>query len=291
MDKQTSNIDFLRVMNYVGGALIFFGIAFFITINWFSLNPFVKIFSTFGVAIAAFCIGMLLNKSYEAASGTAFMIAGLVLPIGLYVTFDILFEPTDNWFLVNLVISTICLVVFLSGQLLLQRTILLFFTIIFASIFFVTLSDYIIFKLDTYIRDFYEYRGMVLGLSYVLLGRYLVENQRYPLVGLLYFFGSLLILANSYMIGGFFFFDHTITSWKILTGVLVILTLCFSIILKSRAFLYVGAFFLVIYITDMSSRFVNLLGDFGWPLILVAIGFLLMVVGYLVFALQRRIKN
>lgn len=293
MNKQNTNIDFLRVMNYIGGALIFFGIAFFISINWFSLNSFVKIFSTLGSAIAVYLIGLLLylNKQYDAASATFFMIAGLILPIGLYVTFYVLNVSHSNFFLVNLAVASICLAVFLISQLLLRKTVLLLFTIIFATAFFIAVTDYLVFQSGTYLNDFYEYRAMIIGLTYILLGRYLDYDKRYPLTGLLYFFGGLNILAASYCMGGFFMFSQGFTLWKVITAILIILTLSLSIILKSRALLYLGAIFLVIYIIDMSSRFVNIFGALGWPLVLVCIGFLLILVGYMVFSLQKRIKE
>lgn len=288
----SKNWDFLKIFNYLGSALIFLGIVVFIGLNWSSLNDFAKIFSTLGTAIAAYLMGVLLRmtQKYDVASSSFFLISGLVLPIGLYVTLHIMGYVTqiDK---VNIFVSAFCFTVFFLTQLMFHRTVLVLFSVIFATFLFLSVTSYLIHQSNILFQNMMEYQLITIGLGYIFLGRYIDLQKRYSLVGPLYFFGAFFVLFASYSLSGFFFFDKVIWFWKIITAILIFSAFIFSVLLHSKSFLYLGAIFLVIYVTDMSSRFAILFGDVGWPLILIFLGFLLMVVGYLVVNLHKKIAS
>lgn len=285
----------LSIFNYIGGALIIFGIGFFISVNWSTLNDFTKVFSTLGAAIAAYFVALLfhLDKRYEAASSAFFLISGLVLPIGLLVTFKVFsHNVVIDLEKVNLIVLGICAAVFLLSHLIMPRTIFLFFSVYYASSFYLILIDIISHQGNYVFPHLFEYQFIALGLSYILLGRYLdFENRFSGLIGPLYFFGCLFILSASYSLGGSFFLGSGMSLWKVITGLLIFFSFFLAIPLKSKSFLYLGAIFLVIYLIDISSKFANIFGNFGWPLILIAVGFLLMIVGYLVFNIHKKIAE
>src|SRR5690349_10301412 len=84
------NNAILKIFNYVGGALIFMGICYFIGSNWHNLNNFLKVFVTLGTAIAAFVVGILLQHANKYTTSTAFyLISGLLLPFGLFITYKV----------------------------------------------------------------------------------------------------------------------------------------------------------------------------------------------------------
>lgn len=289
-----SNADtLLKIFNYVGGALVFFGIVFFISVNWFSLNDFLKIFTTLGASLAAYVVGMLLylDKKHDTAGSAFFMIAALTLPIGLYVSIDIL-SQISNIDKVNTSISAFCFTVFLLSHLFLPRTIFLLFTILFGSLFFSNLISLITNQATVVFKHLTEYEFLALGSSYLLLGRYLDLDNKFPLTGPLYFFGALFVLAASYSMGGMFCSSLPgLPFWKVMTALLILASFLFSVPLKSKSFLYLGAFFMVIYLTDMSSQFIDIFGHYGWPLLLILVGFLFMFTGYLVFNIHQKIKR
>jgi hypothetical protein len=291
-DTEKKDSTTIKIFNYIGSALIFFGIAYFISANWGLLNNFVKIFSTLGTAIAAFCIAALLHQTekFRTAESAFFMLAGLVLPIGLYVTFDIA-HLSFSQNIPEILISGICLTVFLISFYVLPGTIFLLFSIIFGSFLFANLVDYLSLQTDYILINLFEYEMIVLGLAYIFLGYYLNFDKRYPLTGPLYFFGSLLVLSSSYFLGSAFFFSNALVYWKVITAIFIMLAFLLAVPLKSKSFLYFGAIFLVIYVTDMSYKFAAVFGDLGWSLILVIIGLSFMIIGYLVFFIHRKMQK
>lgn len=290
--SHTQGLAIFKILVFLGGAFIFFGIAFFISINWSILNDFTKIFSTLGAALAAYLIGILLHHTgkFAAAASSFFMIAGLVFPIGLYVLFDVL-EWVPDYQSRYVIITGLCFALFLISQLILPRTIFLFFTILFGTLFYLSLVDKITANSNYVFTNIHEYEFILLGISYILLGKSLDLDQKFRLTGPLYFFGSIFVLGASYCLGGLYYFSASITYWKIMTAIFIFLAFMLSVPLKSKSFLYVGAAFLVVYVSDMSSKFIDIFGHYGWPFILVIIGFALMIIGYAVAMIHKKINR
>jgi len=285
-----NQLPILKIFNYIGCALIFFGIAFFISINWAALNDSVKIFSTFGAAVTAYFVGMLLHLAKkEAVSSAFFMLSALVLPIGLYVVLDLYGQSADA-LKINVIVSAICLAVFLSSHLFLPRTIFVLFVVIFGSFFFIDFIDFTLDRGNILLRNVSEYEFLILGVSYILLGYYIALDKIYPLSGPLYFFGSIFILSSSYSLGGLYCQTSGISMWQIITALLIFCAFMLSVPLKSKSFLYVGAIFLTGYLIDMSTRFSQIFGHYGWPLMLVFAGFILMLIGYLIYYIHHKIN-
>lgn len=290
-DQSPKGSSLLKIFNYIGGTLIFIGISYFISDNWSSLSNFTKIFSTLGSAIAAYCMGMLLStqRKYLAASSAFFMIAGLVLPVGLFVTFFIMdwnLQPVTQ----NLIVTGICLLAFLLTQLVMPRTVILLFTVIFASLFFIALTNYNIHFSHFVFTDLFIYQFFCIGLSYIFLGRYLDYHDN-PLVGPLYFFGALFVLTSSFDLAGYLFFNEGLRLWKGLAlGFLILSFLC-SIPLKSKSLLYFGALFLLLYVANLTYEYESIFGSFGWPFILITAGLMLMLLGYLLYFIHQLINK
>jgi uncharacterized membrane protein len=280
----------LKIFNYVGGALIFFGVTYFIGSNWYNLSDFIKVFVSLGTAIAGFIVGILFQHAKKYTASTAFyLLAGLLFPIGLYITYQVYQIPIQPSCL-DLVISTICLIVFLVSQLRSPRIIFLLFSILYASYFYFSIIEFLLYGNTVHIQNLNQYELIALGFSYIFLGYYLNFSSSSVLTGPLYFFGALLILASTYVLG---VSNDTrfIFHWRIIALISIILAFILAVPLKAKSFLYLGALFLIIYIVDMSFRFAQVFGDMGWSLILVIAGLLLMLIGYLVFFLYRKISR
>lgn len=289
MNKSPANKEhtFLKLFNYLGGMLIFLGIGYFIVDNWNNLNNFIRVFTTLGAAIIAFVVGILYYKAKKEASSAAFfMLSALLLPIGLQVSLTVA-HVSWNENIIKLFISGICLAVFLSAQYLAPRTIFLLFTIIYASLFYLSVllfnpnSTSLLRYLDNY--DF-----IILGISYISLGYYLANENQYPLAGPLYFFGALFVLAESFSLGDLTIAGYVISQWEIFTPILIIAVLMLAIPLSSKSFLYLGAIFLLLYLGDLATKLIPIFGDTGWSLLLIVLGLLMMMVGYLVIFLRKK---
>jgi len=281
----------LKIFNYLGGTFIFLGISYFVIDNWDLLNNFTRIFVTLGSGVAAFVIGMLLHagKKHDAASAAFFMLAGLLLPIGMHVTFEVL-NSSWNVDIRNLFVSAVCFGIFLAALLFSPRTIFLFFTIIFASLLYLSINNFLL--SDIILSPYFaQYQIMALGFSYILLGYYLDETNFQSLTGPLYFFGCLFALSTSFCLGSVSLIGYAIRQWEIITPILILLAFVLSVPLRSKSFLYLGVIFLLLYISDIAFRFIDLFGESGWSLILVTAGILLMIIGYLVIFLHKKIRK
>lgn len=287
--KNESNI--LKIFNYVGSALIFFGIVYFINANWNAFNDFVKIGLTLGPAITAFIIAILLHRihPFKSIESIFFVVAGFTLPIGFYVTLDVLHLslPTD---VPEIIVSFICLAIFLACQFILPRTIFLLFNILFASFLFIHVVNILSRETNYIFLHLFEYEIITLGFIYIALGYYLSLEKRFRLVGPLYFFGSLFVLSASYFLSSAFFFSNATMYWKIMTAIFIMLAFSLAVPLKSKSFLYFGAIFLILFVTDLSYQFAQQFGDLGWSLILIAVGILFILLGYVVIHVRKEMR-
>jgi hypothetical protein len=285
-----THINLVSVLSYLGAALIFLGIASFVSINWEVLPNGIKIFSTLGSALASFLIGLrfYLENNYQRLSSAFFMLSALLLPIGISVTQHILLISPLSWSYVEL--SSICFLLFLLSHIYLQRNILLLFTIIFGTFLFLStvyfINDY--FRLEP--QGIFEYTLMATGFSYIFLGMYFNGGKTQSLTGLLYFFGILFILGTSFALDGSFFFASNMPTWKFITGILIIASMLLAIPLQSKSFLYIGAIFLILYITDISNQLIKIWGKMGWPLVLILMGLLIIFIGYMCHAIKKKFR-
>ncbi len=286
------DIDLSEVLYFIGAFIVFVGIAILIGQNWTTLNPFTKILTTFVFGVTAYFIGVMLNKEEKyGAVGYAFhLIAALLLPLGLYVIFDQAGFNTASAGSQSL-ISGILFLMYLSSYYVFKKPIFTFFAIAFATWFFFSFTSFLIGS-NPYFADikFYEYRFLMVGLSYVLLGYYLSSTEQKELTEGLYGFGSLFFLGAALALGGWKPSQDVL--WELVFPGLVFVVLFLSVHLKSKSFLVFGTIFLMAYILKITSEYFS--GTLGWPFSLVICGITLIGVGYYAFTLNKKylsVKN
>jgi len=78
------------ILYYVGGAIVFMGIAIFVGQHWGELPVPTRLLTTLGSGIAAYVVGVLLYQyeRLETMGQAFFLISAMVLPIGISVAFD-----------------------------------------------------------------------------------------------------------------------------------------------------------------------------------------------------------
>ena len=78
------------VLYFLGGGVVFLGLIFLVGQQWNELGAVLRVVVTLGSAIAAMTSGMLLDpeRRLGAAGSAFFLIAALLLPLGLAVTYD-----------------------------------------------------------------------------------------------------------------------------------------------------------------------------------------------------------
>lgn len=277
------------IFYYLGGGIVFIGIAILISGSWDTLNSFTKILVTLGVAVIAYIIGVLLSQveKYEGVAQACYLISALVAPVGLYVTLY-LAGMDHNSVGVQVIMTFILLGTYGTSALIYRKTIFLVFTILFGTWFFYALTSMIVGSNPVITYNFYLYQTLLTGLSYVLLGYYLAgSDHREGLSKVLYGFGILGFLSSALALGGFF--PHANYFWELIFPILVFGIIYLSVTIKSRAFLVWGTIFLMAYILKITGEYFS--KGLSWPVALVIAGLLLIGVGYYSVYLGKRITN
>ena|SRR3989344_2439290 len=275
-----------EVLYFIGGFIVFVGIAILIWQNWSTLNSVTKILTTLGFGIAAYFAGVILNREERyGALGYAFhLIAALVIPLGLTVTFDQAGLKTSSAGTQSLIAGTL-FAMYLSSYLVFKKPFFTFFSIAYATYFFFSFTNFLIGS-NPYFTDikFYEYRFLMVGLSYLLLGYYLSSTEQKDLSGILYGFGNLFFLGAALVLGGWKPSQNVL--WEIVFPGLVFIILFLSVHLKSKAFLTWGTIFLMAYILKITGEYFS--GTIGWPLSLMICGVSLIGIGYYAFTVNKK---
>ncbi|MDO8657632.1 MAG: hypothetical protein Q7K55_02750 [Candidatus Levybacteria bacterium] len=282
----TRQIGLSEVLYFIGGFIVFMGIAVLIWQNWNILNSFTKIFATLGLGIASYFVGVILNKEEKyGAVGYAFhLIAAFVIPLGLSVLLDQSGYSSTSAGSQSLV-SGVLFVMYLSSYFVFKKPIFTFFTIAYATWFFFSFTNFLIGSRPYFVDiKFYEYRFLMVGLSYLFLGYYLSFTKQKDLTGALYNFGSLFFLGAAFVLGGWSPSQNIM--WEIIFPGLVFSILFLSVYLKSRSFLTFGTIFLMVYILKITGEYFS--GTLGWPLSLMICGIILIGIGYYAFTINKK---
>jgi len=282
----TKRVGISDILYYIGGAIVFIGIAVLVWQNWNTLSNAVKILTTLGSAVLAYIIGILLcrKEKLEAIGQAFYFISALVLPIGLHIIFDIAGLETDSAGTMSLLFA-ILFVFFLASYYILKKNIFIIFVVIFGTLLFVTFTNYILVK-NTNIEEekILQYQMLTVGLAYMPIGYLLSRGEKKFLTGPLYSFGSVFFLGAAMLLGGNK--PHANAFWEIIFPFLVFGIMLLSVVVKSKAFLTFGALFLMVYILKITSEYFA--EGLGWPISLVIAGLLLMFIGYFTLHLKKK---
>jgi hypothetical protein len=287
-EKTRLRVSVSEVIQYIGGGIVFFGIAILVANNWSSLNEVTKIIATLGSALVALGIGQVLHRREKTAKlGIAFLLISLLLiPLGVYIALDafgIKFTSYAQTISYEIALAAIYAICYLTIS---KKLYIVPLTAFLTSVFF-SATNYLMSPLlgDSYLR-FYEYRFLVVGISYVLLGRYFTSLSRQTFPALFYFFGSIMILGASLALGSWRPIDPQSIFWEIFYPLLVFGGIFFGIYVRQTKMLILAAIFLMIYILKITGEYFS--SGLGWPLALVLAGLLMIAVGYLSVYINRR---
>jgi hypothetical protein len=274
------------VLYFIGGAVVFFGIVFLIAQEWSHFGSSMKIFVTLGASIAAFVVGVLFSQQQQlgAAGSAFFLISALLMPVGLFVTYDE--AGIDVTRLVQLVqITGILFTTYIGVYWLFRQNVLLVFTFIFGSWFFFVVTDYMIGGSPTIDQwTVTNYRILFAGLAFMSLGFGFTGTQRQPLTSWLYAVGVFGFLGAGLALGEWKPDQNVF--WEALYPGLVFGVIFLSTYLKSRIFLVFGSIALGLYLTKITAQYFS--DSLGWAFSLVLLGFLLMGVAYLAIRFNRK---
>jgi hypothetical protein len=286
------SLNLANVLYYIGGGIVFIGIAILVGQNWEYLNDFTKILSTLGSAVAAYIVGAIFYRYPKLVQvATAFFfLSALLMPLGIAITFDLSEFLISNPLLAQTVLVGICLAVYLASYFVYRTNLFHIFNIIFGTWFFYAVTDLIVgpnpvFDWD----DFFYYRSLVAGLSLMFLGYYFSNNSSKLLAGILYVVGPFMFLGSALALQGYM--PEQNAFWEIIYPGLVFGVMFLSVYLQSKSFFTLGALFLMAYIIKITGEYFS--EGLGWPTSLVFAGMALIVVGYMTVWLKGKyfVKN
>ncbi|MEK7608025.1 MAG: DUF2157 domain-containing protein [Patescibacteria group bacterium] len=285
----TRKLTAAEILYYLGGTVIFLGIAIMLAQSWSDLSVSVRILSTLGSGAIAYGLGFLLSRTEKnEALGSAFhLISALVLPMGLYVAFEAGGYADSKWLMS--VIAAILFGVHLLSYYVFRKGIFSLFSIIFGTLLFFKFTDFLLG--DAAYRsewEFVQYRLFFSGAVYMLLG-YLFSGKALAsfsgfLYGFGYGFGVFGFLSAALSLGGWK--PEQNLFWEIAFPFLVFGVFFTSVHVKSKAFLVFGTLSLMLYVLKITAEYFS--DSLGWALTLVLAGLLLIAVGYLSVYLKRK---
>ncbi|MBX4205418.1 MAG: hypothetical protein KW788_04550 [Candidatus Doudnabacteria bacterium] len=285
-DVTSRKLNLSHIFYYIGAAIVFLGLCIFVFQNWEMLNFPARILVTLGAGIAAYIVGMSFSFSekFKEVALAFFLISATIMPIGLGVMLDNSGFQLDTA-QVQAVIAGVMFVVFLTSFFIKPNSLFVLLDIIFGTWLFFALTSTLVGNSGYYFDwRFAEYRWLLVGLSFMLLGYSFLGTLRASLAGVLNAFGTLAFLGAALALGGWSPGQNAI--WEIIFPALVFGVIVLSVYLKSRAYLTFGSIFLMIYILKITSEYFST--GFGWPIALIIAGLGLIAVGY--FALQIKKK-
>ncbi|MDP3772319.1 MAG: hypothetical protein Q8Q94_03025 [bacterium] len=282
------------VLYFIGGAIVFIGIAILVGQHWDELDMPTRILATLGSGIAAYIVGVLLSRDERfGVVGTAFFfLSALIMPVGLSVVFDAAGLEVGSAGMQS-VIAGILLVAYLASFFVFPRTLFIVFSILFGTWLFFSFTSFLILNnphLAT--AEFFEYRVLAVGLAYVFLGYALREavattgesHEEYSaLASWLYAGGVALFLGAALALGGWS--PNQNAFWEVIFPGLVFGVIFLSIYLHARSFLAFGSVYLMAYILKITAEYFS--DTLGWPLALVLAGLCLIAIGYGAFRLNQ----
>ena len=288
-DVLNRKIGVAESMYYIGGLIVFIGIAVLVFQNWESLNSFTRILVTLGSGIAAYITGVLLgtNKNTDPVGYAFHLISALVTPLGLFITFDAAgAEPYTAGYM-SLIFGTLFLC-HLFSYLLLKKLIFIIFTIIFGGFLYFTFTNFLLSSSPlVWEWHFTEYRVLLLAIAFIFLGFSFANTDKKGLSGFLYGFGILGILSSTFALGGWT--PNQNIFWEIIFPGLAFGSIFSTFYFNSRSFMIWGTLFLMAYILKITGEYFA--GSLGWPFSLVLAGLSLIGIGYMAFRLNTKYSS
>ncbi len=270
-EKRDSNI-IGRVFNYIGGILVFAGLCIFVGMFWESFGSVTKILVTLGTGFAAFLFALAAmdDAKYDRAATPLLIIAALFQPAGIFVMLD---EFSSGGKPEHGILFMAALMVIQQGATFWhkRRTTLAFTTILFSTIFAVTLFE------EMNMPE--ELNAIITGIALLGAGWALGKSPHRPISGFAYFCGS-----GALMFGVFDAVENTFFEISFLA--LAAFFVYASTVVRSRVLLAMGTLGMLGYIGDFAfDHFDN---QASFPILLMIIGIAFFGLGAMAIRINKK---
>lgn len=278
-------INLQKILYYIGGFIVLLGIVVFVAQFWEDMSQTEKTLLALGSSVSAYAVGyyFFVNAKSRDFGHAFFVIATALFPLGIGTALDTIGVSATQAGGVAINSAVLFLIFFVSYYAL-KAEIFLPFSIMAASTLFFSFTNFL-FKNVGIPAHFYEYRVLVLGISYILLGYYFSETERKLITNLLYFFGLVMFLSATMALQGFYPKSFNVF-WQLIYPFLLVLTFAASIKLQSKVFLITATLFTFAEIVKLTTEYFS--KSIGWPISLIFAGLVIMGIGYVSFELNKR---
>ncbi len=261
-----------KLFGYIGGIFVFAGICVFVSMYWDDFGSAARVVITLGTGFMLFIMALvtLSDKRYERAATPLFLMSTALQPAGIFVMLDEYSSGGDPRHGV-LYMALIMLIQHGAAFWKKQRAVLAFTTVVFSSIFCVTLFD--VWDMDQ------DLIGTVTGTSLLCIA-YALNNSRHAAIApFWYFVGSVALLVAV--------FDAVKnTPFELSYLGLSAFMIYLSTAVRSRTLLLVSTLALLCYIAYFTAEhFANAI---GWPLSLIFGGLALIGLSSLAVKLNNK---
>jgi hypothetical protein len=283
-------LSIAEVLYYIGGFIVFLGIVILLAQNWESLTTSIKLLVTLGASAVSFSAALLFGRRNETRGLTHpfNLIAVMVLPIGIYQLFVAFGDGEITTGIITIIFAIVSFLYFVAYWFL-KKIVFLLFGILSISIFYFLVTNLLIgdsLSSDAQLK-FYEYRLLILGLSYLFLGKALDKTAVRGLSGSMYTLGIIGFLAAAYALQGWF--PEQSLLWEVVFPLLAFLSMFLSTYVQRKSLLIFGAIGIMAYVIKITGQYFS--AGLGWPLALVVAGLAFIGVGYFTYYMNKKYFN
>jgi len=279
--QKLSRLTLQQTLFFVGGFIILLGVSIFIYQFWNDWNQSIKAIFALGLSAFLYIVGAYLHRAYPKLSifsSIAFIISAILLPLGIGTSLDLIgFSSSSSGALsINFAIASI---VYFISYFIFRNDIFVILTAFGASAFYIHFTSFFFEKSTT---TFEEYRILILGAAYLVLGYYFESIKKY-LVNIFYFFGLIGFLGAAFALS----MDSTL--WLLLFPLTLVALFFASVFLQNKTTLTLATIFTFIEIGRITSEYFS--QTLGWPIALIIAGLGIIVIGYLSYRTGKGIKE
>ena len=283
------SLNMAEILAALGGGIVFIGIIILVAQHWAELGSLARVLITLGGACVAYVIGAFFSIDQDPrrqlVAQAFFLIFGLVLPIGVAVSFHeggFLTSTSPVQTMMSLIIAAANIV----SYMVFRKQLFVFFAIAGSTWFvYAVVAMLMRNQAGIDVAEVFEYLTLVMGIAYIALGYGWRGTRLEGMTNYLYCVGLIGLLGAAMALGGYAPDQNVF--WELALPALALWAIFLSTFLKSRAFIIIGTLYLMIDIVKITAEYFS--DSLGWPLALVIAGLGLIVVGSFTWKFQKRI--
>lgn len=280
------SIKLTNVFYGIGATIVLIGVVILVAQNWDDIGFLGRLVVTGGIALLTYIGGLLMRPpDNRVLSQALLVIAAALSPLAIVVVlseFDVRFT-----FLYQILTAALLSLTFWAAYWATRRSITILLTVLFGSWTYFALVLKLVEDLSYDALTWVKWSAMLFGAATVLIGYGVrpekfsnepdVARERNSVKEILYALGVLAVLGAGIQIGGL---------WNFLFVAVLFGAFYLSVFLQNRTVLVLATLFLMAHVVKLTGQY--FIDSLGWPIALVASGFIIIAIGYGTFEINKR---